>query len=58
MNTTAAQPLLRTTKACRSEPTWARPKTGERPMFDLALIALGVAGFAILILYTAACERM
>jgi len=27
-------------------------------MFDLAMIALGGAGFAVLILYTYACERM
>jgi hypothetical protein len=27
-------------------------------MFDLAMIALGCASFAILILYTYACDRM
>jgi hypothetical protein len=28
------------------------------PMFDLAMIALGCASFAILVLYTHACDRM
>jgi len=27
-------------------------------MFDIAMIALGCASFAVLILYTYACERM
>jgi hypothetical protein len=27
-------------------------------MFDLAMIALGCASFAVLILYTYACDRM
>jgi len=27
-------------------------------MFDFFMIALGIGSFAILILYTAACERM
>jgi hypothetical protein len=40
----------------QAEPRSIRLK--ETEMFDLAMIAIGVAGFAILILYTAACERM
>jgi hypothetical protein len=31
---------------------------GDRTMFDLAMIALSFASFAILILYTYACDRM
>jgi hypothetical protein len=32
--------------------------TGDPDMLDLAMIAIGCASFAILILYTAACDRM
>ena len=37
-----------------------RPESSKETgrMFDLAMIALGCASFAILILYTYACDRM
>jgi hypothetical protein len=35
-----------------------RKQQGDGRMFDLAMIALGCASFAILILYTYACDRM
>jgi hypothetical protein len=38
--------------ACRAR------AAGDLPMFDIAMIAIGCASFAILILYTYACDRM
>jgi len=34
------------------------PRSGDRMMFDAAMVALGVAFFVMGILYTAACNRL
>jgi hypothetical protein len=46
-------------KSERRAPTTARAANTETgPMSDIAMIAIGCASFAILILYTYSCDRM
>jgi hypothetical protein len=39
-------------------PRLARRPPGDRPMLDVIFIAIGLAFFAVAILYVAACDRL